>query len=257
MENENLYGYLCSLFYDIDKPLPDQKELDFYLSFVNKNMNILEPMCGSGRFLVSFIEKGFNIDGFDISKEMLERCKSKIDKLKIKNSSKLECCSFNTFPISRKYDFIFIPSGSFSLFTNSNDINENLKILEMLSSQNGKIVIELEVNENMDGKKVSESYSKSKTVKKDNNEIVLYYKTVKVDKNEKVIYSMLKYELYNDDKFIRDEEQNFNLKYYAPFEFEKYLDKTLLKIKNKYMNYEKEKYSNQKTDKIIYELVKE
>jgi hypothetical protein len=60
MENTYFYGKLCSLFYDIDKPSANQKELQFYLSFANKNMNVLEPMCGSGRYLISFIEKGHN-----------------------------------------------------------------------------------------------------------------------------------------------------------------------------------------------------
>ena len=38
---------------------------------------ILEPLCGSRRFLVSFIERGFDISRMDLSEEMLKKLKQK------------------------------------------------------------------------------------------------------------------------------------------------------------------------------------
>jgi len=257
IKTESYYGNLCSLFYDIDKPLPNQEELDFYLSFANKNMNILEPMCGSGRFLVSFAEKGFRIDGFDISKEMLEKCVAKINKLNAKNNNILQCCGFKEFSSDKEYGFVFIPSGSFSLIINRDEIIENIKILERLTKQTGKILIELEINENIEKDIVSGNYSEKKVVKKNDIEIAFSQKITKLDKAENVIYSICKYELFENEKYVKEEEENFNIKYYQPIEFENYIKGTSLKIKNKYINYNKEKYVNKKTDKIIYELFKE
>lgn len=51
---KNYYGNLCTEMYEIlhkDAPLD---ELSFYLSYAEKGMNILEPLCGSGRFLIPF-----------------------------------------------------------------------------------------------------------------------------------------------------------------------------------------------------------
>ena len=45
-------------------------------------MRILEPMCGSGRFIIPFLEEGFNIEGFDISDDMLNSCR---ERMKAKN----------------------------------------------------------------------------------------------------------------------------------------------------------------------------
>jgi SAM-dependent methyltransferase len=103
MGSDSFYGKLCSWFYEIDKPSSNEEELQFYLSYANKNMNILEPMCGSGRFLAVFIEKGFNIDGFDLSKEMFNRCVAKIEKIKNKNTNILHCCSFKNYSSNKKY----------------------------------------------------------------------------------------------------------------------------------------------------------
>ena len=51
--------------------------MEFYLSYAEKEMSILEPLCGSGRFLIPFLEKGYQIKGVDNSREMLEKLKQK------------------------------------------------------------------------------------------------------------------------------------------------------------------------------------
>lgn len=254
---KSYYGNLCSWFYDIDKPLPNKKELQFYLSFANKEMNILEPMCGSGRFLVNFIKNGFEIDGFDISNDMLEKCKTKIEKSNIKNNTILQCCNFKNYSPNKRYDFVFIPSGSFSLITNRNEISETIKILERVNKQNGKIVIELETDENIGKDIVTGMYSEKKIIKENNIEIVFSQKIIEIDEEENVVYSICKYELYENKKYVKEEEEEFNIKYYKPTEFEEYIKGTSLKIKNKYIDYEKRKYINQKTERIIYEINKE
>jgi len=256
MKNYHFYGQLCSWFYEIDKPFPNEKELQFYLSFADKKMNILEPMCGTGRFLVEFIKKGFNIDGFDLSNEMLNICKSKIEKLPVKSNNILQCCNFNEFMPNKKYDYIFIPSGSFSLIINDNSIVESLSHLEGLCKQNGKILLELIINNEVDKYLISEDYSKTKTVKQGNVEITLFQKTIAIDEKTGIEHSMYKYELHENGKYIRQEEEAINVKYYLANELEKYLAGTSLNIKNKYADYDKEIYVNQKVEKIIYEIIK-
>jgi hypothetical protein len=86
---------------------------------------------------------------------------------------------YDGFSSNKGYGYIFIPSGSFSLITDKNEINKNIKTEEL-----------------------------------------------------------------------------FNVKHYKPTEFENYLQGTSLKIENKYINNEKEKYVGQRTDRIIYEIAK-
>ena len=256
MINYHFYGKLCSWFYEIDKPFPNENELQFYLSFADEKMNILEPMCGTGRFLVDFVKKGFSIDGFDLSKEMLEICKSKVEKLPANDDNILQCCGFKEFLPKKKYDYIFIPSGSFSLIINNDNIIESVNILDEICKQNGKIVFELLINNGIWKNVISDDYFQSKTVKQGNVEIMLFQRTIALDEKAGIEYSMFKYELYENGKYVREEEEAFNVKYYAANEFEKYLEGTSLKIENKYANYEKEKYINQNIEKIIYVITK-
>ena len=257
MKKYHFYGKLCSWFYEIEKPFSNERECQFYLSFADEKMNILEPMCGTGRFLVRFIEKGLSIDGFDLSKEMLEICKSKIEKLPANASNILQCSNFKNFLPNKKYDYIFIPSGSFSLIIGNNNIIESINILEGLCKQNGRILLELLINNDLEKNVISDVYSQNRSVKQGHVEIVLLHKTTAIDEKDSIEYSMFKYELYENGKYVREEEEAFNVKYYMPNEFEKYLENTSLKIENKYANHEKEKYINQSIERIIYEITKE
>lgn len=81
------YGELCTKMYESDKSLADGKELDFYLSFADrKDISVLEPMCGNGRMLIPFMQRDIQIEGFDISEDMLKVCieKGNINKLEPK-----------------------------------------------------------------------------------------------------------------------------------------------------------------------------
>ena len=62
---QNYYGSLCTEMYEILHEEAPQDELDFYLSYAEKGKKILEPLCGSGRFLIPFMERGFHICGMD------------------------------------------------------------------------------------------------------------------------------------------------------------------------------------------------
>lgn len=65
------YGSLCTEMYEILHEKAPQDELDFYVSYAEKGNKILEALCDSERFLVPFMEYGFDIWGIDFSSEML------------------------------------------------------------------------------------------------------------------------------------------------------------------------------------------
>lgn len=131
---QNYYGSLCTEMYEILHEKAPLDELQFYLSYAKKGEKILEPLCGSGRFLIPFIEQGFDISGVDLSTEMLEKLKTKAPLAQVVQSDIIE------YHPTEKFDYIFISSGSVSLFT---DIDQCKKILYKLKdflTLNGKFV---------------------------------------------------------------------------------------------------------------------
>ena len=62
------YLSLCTKVYGLSKPNPPEDAYAFYRDYAMKaNGPILEPMCGTGRFLLPLLEEGFNVHGFDAS----------------------------------------------------------------------------------------------------------------------------------------------------------------------------------------------
>ena len=136
------YKSLCTQFYDIDKPVAPKKELDFYLRYARRARGpILEPMCGSGRFLVPIAQAGFDIDGFDASPHMLAACRAKLKKLRLK--SRVSRQSLPGVTLTREYALVIIPAGSFGLITDERSIRASLKRLHEALAPGGTIVIEL------------------------------------------------------------------------------------------------------------------
>ena len=60
---KNDYGSLCTEMYELLHKEAPEDELAFYLSYARPGMSILEPLCGSGRFLVPFLRRGLSIQG--------------------------------------------------------------------------------------------------------------------------------------------------------------------------------------------------
>lgn len=138
MRRQNYYGSLCTRMYEILHEKASEEELNFYLSYAEKGCRILEPLCGSGRFLIPFMEWGFDITGLDLSGEMLAQLKQKAPDAKVIQADLSEYCP------KEKYDYIFIPVGSISLFTDIGLCRKILKNLRECLSEKGKLVFSVE-----------------------------------------------------------------------------------------------------------------
>ena len=131
---QNYYGSLCTEMYEILHEQAPQDELDFFLSYAEKGKKILEPLCGSGRFLIPFLERGFDIFGMDLSEEMLGKLKRKAPNARVMQADII------SFTAEEKFDYIFIPSGSISLFTDMSVCKGILQKMKELLAPGGKFV---------------------------------------------------------------------------------------------------------------------
>lgn len=212
---QNYYGSLCTEMYEILHEQAPQDELNFYLSYAEKRKKILEALCGSGRFLVPFMERGFDICGIDLSHEMLDKLKQKAPDAKVIHADILEYSS------TEKYDYIFISSGSVSLFT---DISICKKILEKLKSMLApKGIFVFAVDTIMNRCADDKDYQISVSVKtKEEFDLILKNKNF-YDEKSQTQFSPAIYELYNGTKLLQSEPMNFQTHLYKFGEMERYL----------------------------------
>lgn len=143
MKKLDTYLSLCAEVYDLSKPNPPKDAYAFYRHYADAAKGpILEPMCGTGRFLLPLLEEGFNVHGFDASDPMLEALCAKA---KAKN---LEVTAWKGFVEDlrrpEKYNLIFIPSGSFCLIIDTAVVKAALKTFYDHLSDDGILLFEAE-----------------------------------------------------------------------------------------------------------------
>lgn len=242
---KNYYGNLCTEMYEILHKEAPLDELGFYISYAEKGMSILEPLCGSGRFLVPFLEKGFDIVGMDLSKEMLAKLKEKAPEAKVVRGDILE------FDSEQRYDYIFISSGSVSLFTDMELCKAILLKMKYLLKKGGKFVFAVDTI--ADRCPDDSDYKISISVKtKDGYDLILKNKNF-YDENTQTQFSSSIYELYNEIELLQREEMDFQTHLYQLGEMEQYLQNVGFTNVKVYSSYEKTIAENNQAEMLLYE----
>lgn len=204
------YKSLCTQFYDIDKPAAPKKELDFYLRYARRARGpILEPMCGSGRFLVPIAQAGFDIDGFDASPHMLAACRAKLKRSRLK--SRVSEQSLPDVKLGRNYALLIIPAGSFGLITDERAIRASLRRLHDALAPGGTIVIELDA---FDPRTKSSSWPwGGRWIRRDDGARLVISWLGRFDAETSIESSLHRYELIDKaGRLLKTEIEEFNLR---------------------------------------------
>ncbi len=242
---QNYYGSLCTEMYEILHEKAPEDELDFYLSYARKGMKIMEPLCGSGRFLIPFLENGFDICGMDLSEEMLKKLKQKSPCAKAIQTDILK------YTATDKYDYIFIPSGSVSLFTDINVCKDILRKIRGLLAPGGVFVFAVDTVSNRC--EDNSDYKTDITVKtKEGLELLLksrhYY-----EEQSQTQFSPGILELYQGTKLLQSEPMDFQTHLYKLGEMDQYLRECGFQTISVYSSFEKESVTGEDCEIFIYE----
>jgi Methyltransferase domain len=246
----NAYKSLCTEYYEIDKPNPPKEALDCYLSYAaDAKGQLLEPMCGSGRFLIPMARQGYTITGFDNSFSMLNSCRKKCQKEKI-NSTLLET-SFENFTSNSMYKLIFIPSGSFCLLTKQEEISHALNVIHKHLEDKGKFVFEIDTPMSM----TIDGNWKGSWVERADGAKLVSHSLARFDSISKIQSSLHRYELWENNAVKKTEVEEFYLRLYTISEIEKILEQHKFKILNKWIPYTKV-IPDDKAEYVLLECMK-
>lgn len=201
------YLSLCTEVYDLSKPEPNKNEYDFYKAYaLEAKDKILEPMCGSGRFLLPLLAEGFFVDGFDASPHMLAKLK---EKAKAQNLVPNVWQGFieelNTI---KEYNLIFIPAGSFCLITDLQAVKKSLKIFYESLNKDGILLFALDTSAAVPE---LNKWRKSDW-KRPDGKIICLNQFATLDND--VCKVMCKYELIDGAQIINTETEEINVRIY-------------------------------------------
>lgn len=203
----NTYGNLCTEVYELSKPYPPTAAYEFYREYVKLvNGLVLEPMCGTGRFLLPYLEEGLNVHGFDSSAEMLSKLYAKA---KMKNLKPNVWHGFiENLDVQYRYELIFIPSGSFCLMTNMEQAKAALATLYEHLTDSGTLLFEIDTRNALPELNVwqsSEWRINNNTLIKLNSFSKLY---------DEICSSVGKYDLIVNDNIVQFETEEYKIRIY-------------------------------------------
>jgi SAM-dependent methyltransferase len=210
------YGKLCTQFYDIDKSQVPADAMAFYLAQAREaNGPVLEPMCGSGRFLVPLLEAGIDVDGTDASPSMLVACRERCRLRNVKPRTLIEQY-LHELDVPRRYAMVMIPAGSFALITDVAQAREALRRIHDVLLPGGRLV--LEMGRKREVKSSSWPWGGRWVDRPDGARIIISW-LGHYDAATHISHSTMRYELIQDGRLMETEFEIFDLRQYDQAEF--------------------------------------
>lgn len=211
----NAYQSLSTEYYELLRPTCPQDAYHFYMKYCERAKRpILEPMCGTGRFLLPLIQAGFDVHGFDASQSMLDRLRHKASALNLRPNVWLG--NLENLHSHFIYDLVFIPSGSFGHIIELDQVKHSLKKVYSSLSKDGVFVFEVETIQSRTDQPGVWSHSFEK---RDKFYTIIQSKfPLPVEQKNKVASVICKYEILEGDQVIQTEEEFFQIRLYSPEE---------------------------------------
>lgn len=215
------YRALCTEFYDLDKPVAPEEDLKRYLKVAAETGGpILEPMCGSGRFLLPLLERGYTVTGFDPSPHMLSVCRKKC--LEKGYAPELLETTFALAPLTGAFQMILIPAGSLGLLTDPHQLDHALHIVRKHLGTGGRFAFDIETPE-----AVSESQGTwtGRWLTRADGSKLLINSVTRYDPSTRVETSLCRYELWQGNAITKVEVEEFRLHIFASGEMDGLLER--------------------------------
>ncbi|MDF1758765.1 MAG: class I SAM-dependent methyltransferase [Legionellaceae bacterium] len=255
MENK-LYSYmtLATEHYTIVEREAPVEELNFYLRYaIEANGPILEPMCGTGNYLIPILEKGLSIEGVDASPQMLSILKLECHKKNF--HPKLHECFIQDLNLGKYFDLIIIPNWSFGLITGDNQIRKTLAVLFQHLSKKGKLVFGIETTAGVPSL-LNIWYGENEYTKMNLINTISLSRCPSYDESTQLLRILNRYEKIQNNRVVETEFESLSYRLYKDDEMIELLKETgFSTIKEFYL--EEQNNSEQGNSSIIYECQKD
>ncbi len=222
-------------------------DLEFYKRWLpqDKNIQVLELCCGTGRLTLPIAKEGYNITGVDYTPSMIEKAKTKA----IKEGLQIEFieADIRTLDLHKKYDLIFIPFNSIHHLYKNEDLFEALKSVKSHLKENGLFLLDC-YNPNIqyivDGEKELKEIAEYIA---DDGRKVLIKQTMQYENKTQV--NRIEWHYFINGKF--DSIQELDMRMFFPQELDAYLKSNGFTILHKFGSFEEETFNNSSEKQIF------
>ena len=118
------------------------REIEYFRQFVEAGQPALDVACGSGRLLIPYLQAGMDVDGCDVSPDMLALCAEAAQAVGV--SPDLSCQPMHELALPRRYRTIYVCGGLGLGSTRAQD-REALRRVHDHLEPGGRLVLDNEV----------------------------------------------------------------------------------------------------------------
>ena len=231
--------------YDVDNRDIVQDDIPFYLEYAKRQQGeVLELGCGTGRVALMLAAEGFRITGLDLSREMLDVFKNKLEgKLELVEKITIVHGNMADFNFDRKFSLITAPFRAFQCLTDDANIDNSLACIRNHLTDNGIFIVNV-FNPNPD-RMTKEKWCYPETVQwerlddKTGNYVVKKHWGDGIDTENRIIYPHFAFEVTYPDGRTERIVDDLRLKYYYNDQLRTVVEKAELEIIEEYSWYDK------------------
>lgn len=210
------YSGLSARYYDQFFPELDKTELLFYQKhIVSCPPPALEIGCGTGRLLLPLMQEGLQIEGVDNSAQMLAQCKQKAEKLGLEPIVYQQ--NMQSLALPKHYGCIYSPLGTFQQLANRNDAYHALRKFYEHLLPDGKLIIYLYLPWH-NAPEFGQWHAHEPVALNDGNMLQVHEKGIH-DPIAQQLYMTYRYELYQNDKLVAQQQKEMIIRWYSRYEF--------------------------------------
>jgi SAM-dependent methyltransferase len=231
-------------------------DIKYFLEEAKKvSGRVLELMSGTGRVSIPLIEAGVNLTCVDISSEMLNIFKKKIDEKKLSvDIFEMDVCEMS---LKDKFDLIIIPFHAFAELVSITQQHSALENIYKHLSDDGRFICTLH-NPNIRLKSSSGDIKLiGKFPVKNEDKILFLWCSENYDEKKKIVNGFQFYELYDKDgKYCSKSFLDINFYVHDKFSFELLIQGIGFKVETLYGNYSYGTYVRDVSPVMVWVLKK-
>ncbi|OAT47056.1 methyltransferase [Proteus hauseri ATCC 700826] len=214
------YHSLSAQVYQIDKPIGCSfGDVEYYQERLKGvDGRILEPAVGTGRILIPLLLSGFDVEGFDLSDDMLHFCTENLVRYGF-TKDRVKKGDLTCFEVKSLVDAIIIPTGTFLLLDSEEKARQSLAQCFNALQSNGRLLIDISLSHQfVQGKCDSRQFKTA-----ENDLITLQIINAEIDYINQLTISHHRYDKWRNGSIIDSEWEEFKLKWFGVSEFKQLL----------------------------------